>query len=110
MSLGTAVYDLPGGDLLVRDQETGLSVIGSWHEVRRIGRSALEEMMRNRLQAEVANRASIDAERLRLATDSGIKSEMLEEIANGSLPPTRVSIQARHDELWAEARDTPGTR
>ena len=47
---------------------------------------------------------AILAERARLATDSGIKSELLEEIANGSTPPTRTSIQARHDEMWTEAR------
>ena len=50
------------------------------------------------------------AERARLATDSGIKSELLEEIANGSTPPTRTSIQARHDEMWTEARKVVADR
>ena len=45
---------------------------------------------------------SLRAERDRLATDLGIRSEILEEVANGTTPATRTSIQARHEQLWAE--------
>jgi hypothetical protein len=50
-----------------------------------------------------ANVSALTAERNRLATDSGIKSEILEEVANGTTAPTREAIQARHDRLWVEA-------
>ena len=45
---------------------------------------------------------ALRAERDRLATDLGIRSEILEEVANGTTPATRTSIQARHEQLWAE--------
>jgi hypothetical protein len=46
---------------------------------------------------------ALRAERNRLATDSGIKSLILEQVANGAIAPTRDAIQARHDQLWVEA-------
>lgn len=57
------VWELPGGDLLVRDEETGLSIVGSWLEVRRVGRTSLEAMMRRHLHAAVS---SYNDERTRL--------------------------------------------
>jgi hypothetical protein len=66
------------------------------------------EELENRLSSMVSSRdltiRALTAERDRLATDSGIKSLLLEQVADGTLAPTRDAIQARHDALWAEAK------
>lgn len=47
---------------------------------------------------------ALRAERDRLALDDGIKTEILEELANGTTLPTRTAIEARKLELYERAR------
>jgi hypothetical protein len=68
---------------------------------------AYEAGRRHERNVYLEERAALVAERDRLATDSGIKSILLEQVADGTLAPTRDAIQARHDELWEEARNRP---
>ena len=64
--------------------------------------SSREDSAGMRFQDDWTELVSLRAERDRLATDLGIRSEILEEVANGTTPATRTSIQARHEQLWAE--------